>query len=664
MTSIDWRVVAGVVALLIVLSLQLLLSVRQESQTWDEANHIYAGYKSWTDADFGLNPEHPPLVKLVATAPLLSAQLKTPKLEDRFFKEEAFLGGKEFLYQNDAESMLFRTRVAAAIFTLLLAVVVFLGAKELFGTAAAFIALALLAFEPNLLAHGARVTTDAALSCFMFASVYAFYRYVKSPSASRLILVGVATGLALAAKRTGMLVLPMLVLLAIYELVRGWTGDRKVSGKAALRLGGTLVAATVIAVVVLWAFYGFRYAARPNGLQLNPPLAAYVQDLKPHEIWAINTMARWHVLPESYLYGLADVRLTANFYTSYVLGKIYAHGVWFYFPIAFLIKSTIGFMALLLLAVMAVVLRRLKFGREIWFLVVPAAFYLLVAFAVGMNIGVRHILPVYVFLAVLIGGAAAALVRHQRKWAYVVGVLLVLHAASSLRTFPTYLAYANEAWGGPTQTYKYLTDSNVDWAQQLKATKQYLDARGVKDCWFVYFGEGVADYKYYGIPCKPLPTVVTIWLNEQLEVPVSIDGAVLISAGTLSGFEFGPGSLNPYEQFQRIAPSHVIQHGVFVFDGHFDIPLAAALNHVQRSNNLLASKQLDSALAEAQTAASLAPKSVDTQLMLGDVLGAMGQPEQAHLAYTKALDLAQTIEPDFQTRRLPGIQQRLASLGQ
>ena len=113
------------------------------------------------------------------------------------------------------------------------------------------------------------------------------------------------------------------------------------------------MAITVISLAVLWAFYGFRYAARPNSLQLNPPLAAYVQDLKPHETWLITTLARWHVLPESYLYGLADVRLTANFYTSYVLGKIYAHGVWFYFPIAFLIKSTIAFMALLLLAIVA-----------------------------------------------------------------------------------------------------------------------------------------------------------------------------------------------------------------------------------------------------------------------------------------------------------------------
>lgn len=660
----SWRdglVPLGVVCLLVILSLQLLLSIRQQTQTWDEANHIYAGYRSWTDKDFGLNPEHPPMVKLVATAPLLSSQPKTPQLQDRYFKEEAFLGGKDFLYQNDADQILFRTRMAVAIFTLLLAVMVFLGAKEMFGTGAAFIALALLAFDPNLLAHGAFVTTDVALSCLMFASVYAFYRFVRAPSAWRLGIVGIATGLALAAKHTGALVFPILLLLGLCELVRNWTSAKRVSGKPALRLVASLAGITVIAVVVLWSSYGFRYAARPNGLQLNPPLAAYVQDLKPHETWAISTMARWHVLPESYLYGLADVRLTANFYTSYVLGKIYAHGVWFYFPIAFLIKSTIGVMALLLLAVFAIVTRRLNCWREIVFLVVPPVFYLIVAFLVGMNIGVRHILPVYVFFSVLIGGAAWSLIRLNRKWAYLVGALLLIHALSSLRTFPTYLAYANELWGGPSNTYKYLTDSNVDWAQQLKATKQYLDQRGVKDCWFVYFGEGIADYKYYGIPCKPLPTIVTLWLNEQLEVPVVVDGPVLISAATLSGFEFGPGSLNPYEQFQRVAPTHVIQHGIFVFDGRFEIPLAAAFNHAQKAGNLLAAQQLDAALAEAQTAATLAPNSVNVQLMLGDVLAAMGQAAQARAAYEKALMLAKTIEPEFQIRSIPGIEGKLAS---
>jgi len=86
-------VAAGVVGLLIILGLQLVLSVRHESQTWDEANHIFAGYRSWTNADFGLNPEHPPMLKLLATVPLFLSPLKTPKLEGRFFKEEAFLGG-------------------------------------------------------------------------------------------------------------------------------------------------------------------------------------------------------------------------------------------------------------------------------------------------------------------------------------------------------------------------------------------------------------------------------------------------------------------------------------------------------------------------------------------------------------------------------------------
>jgi len=661
----NWRdglTPAGVVCLLIILTLQLFLSIRQESQTWDEANHIYAGYRSWTDADFGLNPEHPPMVKLVATAPLLSTPLKLPKLEDRFFKEDAFINGKYFLYDNDAEKILLRTRLAAASFTLLLAVLVFLGTKEMFGTGAAFITLTLLAFDPNLLAHGAVVTTDVALSCFMFASVYAFYRYVKAPTIWRLIVVGGVTGLALAAKHTGALVFPILLLLAIIEAIRSWATTKRFPGKQSLKLAGALVVITVISLSVLWAFYGFRYTARPGTLQLNPPLAEYVKGLKPHEIWAINTMAHYHFLPESYLYGLADVRLTANFYTSYVLGKIYAHGVWFYFPIAFLIKSTIAFMILLLLTVGVVAMRRLNRWREILFLIVPPIFYLIVAFTVGMNIGVRHILPVYIFLSVLIGGAAWALIRHNRRWTYVVCALLLIHAVSSLRAFPAYIAYANELWGGPANTYKYLTDSNVDWAQQLKATKQYLDQRGVKDCWFVYFGEGVADFKYYGIPCKPLPTVVTLWLNEQLDVPASIDGPVLISAGTLSGFEFGPGTLNPYEQFQHFKPTAVIQHGVFVFDGQFDIPLAAALNHTRKAQNFLAEKQVDQALAEAQQAVTLAPNAVDAQMALGDVLVEMGQIQQARSAYEKALTLAKTIEPDFQIRSLPSIEQKLASL--
>ena len=201
-------VAGGVLSLLIVLLLQLALSVRQNSITWDEDDHIYAGYMSWKRGDFGLNPEHPPLVKMLAAVPLLNLPLNMPVPQNRNFKHEPFLGGKDFLFKNDADKMLFRARMAAALLTLLLAVLVFLAAKEMFGIGAAFIALILLVFDPNLLAHGAVVGTDVGLSCFMFASIYAFYRYVKVPSVWRLVVAGLATGLALASKHTAILVFP------------------------------------------------------------------------------------------------------------------------------------------------------------------------------------------------------------------------------------------------------------------------------------------------------------------------------------------------------------------------------------------------------------------------------------------------------------------------
>ena len=649
--------IAAVCLLLIVLALQLFLSVRKESQTWDEANHIFAGYRSWTHGDYGLNPEHPPLVKLLATAPLLSSQPKVPALEERFFKEDAFLRGKEFLYQNDPDKILARTRTAAAILTLLTALVVFFGTREMFGIGSAFLALTLLVFDPNLLAHGALITTDVGLSCFMFLSVYMFYRFVKSPSALRLILAGLAVGLVLAVKHTGLLILPILFLLTLCEIIL-----QKQFSRHALKLLGSLVLIALIGWVVLWAFYRFRYDARPNGLQLNPPLAEYIKGLEPHEAWPISTMARWHILPESYLYGLADVRLTANYYTSYVLGKVYAHGVWFYFPVAFLIKSTIGVLALLLLSLVVLAARRFNPHREILFLIVPVVFYLIVALTVGMNIGVRHILVVFVFMYLIICGATRARGRKRRTWAYIVGVLVLVHVASSVMAFPNYLAYANELWGGPSQTHKYLTDSNSDWGQQLKSVGQYLNQRGVKECWFVYFAAGVAEPSYYGIPCKPLPTINTLWLNEPIEVPETINGPVLISASNLSGVEFGPGPLDPYGQFKLLKPTAVIDRGVFVFDGQFELPLAAAISKVQKAQNLAHANQLDQALQEARAAVALAPNAIQTQLALGDVLLAMGEVEQARACYEKALELAKTIEPEFQIRSVPDIEQRLKSL--
>src|SRR5271169_2145665 len=336
------------------LVLQLALSIRQQSITWDEDDHLYAGYMTWKTGDLGLNPEHPPLVKLLAAVPLLSMDLKVPPLQGRNFKHEAFLGGKDFLFKNDADTMLFRARMAASLLTVLLALLVFLAAREMFNTGAALLALTLLVFDPNLLAHGALVTTDAGLSCFLFASVYAFYRYVETPSPLRLVVAGLATGLSFAAKHTGVLAAPILVLLAIGEVWRshGTTtdGERAEASKAnqPVRMFGALCVIAAISLTVLWGFYGFRYAARPAGLELNPTSAVYLQQLsRPNEAKLLTAIAKYHLLPESYIYGLAVVRMIADFYSSYALGKTYPHGVWFYFPLAIVIKSTLPFLILL-----------------------------------------------------------------------------------------------------------------------------------------------------------------------------------------------------------------------------------------------------------------------------------------------------------------------------
>jgi len=591
------------------------------------------------------------LVKLVAAAPLLSLHLQGPERKDLFSKEEDFTSATRFVYSNNAEQILFRTRMAVSLFCIGLAVLVLAAAREMFGKIAALIALTLFVFEPNLLAHGWEVTTDTGFSCFLFATVYAFYRYVKQPSPRRLIVVGVAAGLALATKHSAVLVFPILVVIAAAEL---WIRQRKSpatesNGPGLTKLAGALIISAVIAIVLLWTAYGFRLHPH-RGVSAEARVVEYAQGLhSPIQKKLIAEAARWHLLPESYLYGLADVGHVVGFSHSYIFGRVYPHGVWFYFPAAFLIKSTLSLLLLLLLVPFAVAFRGARYRRELAFLIIPAGIYFLVAVISTLNIGIRHILPVYPFLIILAGWGAAELIRAKRKLAYAVAFVLAFGIVSSLRVFPVYLAYANELWGGPANTYKYLSDSNADWGQQLKSVKQYLDQRHVKNCWFAYFGDVVVDPKYYGIPCKPLTTIASTWLQESMDVPPSIDGPVLISAGVLSGYEFGPDQLNPYDQFTRLRPSAVIEYAVFVYDGHFDIPLASALNHLTQSQLQEQAGHPDQALTDAQTAVQLAPDSMQTQARLGFLLMKLGREAEGKQALERALVIAQTVRPELQS---------------
>jgi hypothetical protein len=654
-----WVVVA-VVGLVVAYEAQVLHAIHGQSLTWDEGDHIFAGYESWKTHDFGLNPEHPPMVKLVATLPLLGLPLKVPALQGRMFKTEAYMDGKDLLFHNgpadggkyDSRTLVWRVRLAAAVFGLVALLLVFAAGAEMFGVEVGLVALLLFCFEPTLVAHGAYVTTDMAASCTIFGTVYAFWRWVQRRTVGRLVVVGLAGGLALAAKHSTVLLLPMLVLLAVYVVGERWWSRRREAGEAralgmdAVRMVGVLAVVIGIAVVVLWAFYGFRYAARPAGLTLSPSLAGYVQPLAPGEAAGILFAGRHHLLPESWLYGLADVRAMANGMTSYFMGTNYEHGVWFYFPVLFTIKSTLGMLGLLLLTGVGIGRGWVRGRRALVFLILPPVVYFLVAMDSHLNIGARHILPVWVFCCVIAAAGAVAWMRRGRVWVWVVGLLLAMHVGTTLRAEPNYMAYANEAWGGPTQTYKYLSDSNTDWAQQLVATSDYLKKRGVKQCWIAYFAAPFILPQDYGIPCKMLPTPDTVFEHEQIEVPPVIDGPVLISAGDLNSFESGSRVLNAYEGFRGLKPTAFIQDGVFVFDGQFAVPLASSLSHVQRSQVALKKGDVAGALSEAEVGETIAPGFVQTEMALGDAEVAAGKMVEARAAYQRAGEKIETMEPD------------------
>ena len=657
----------SVVALILVLVIELMVPALRQSAIFDEGCHLLAGYSYWTRGDFGINPEHPPAVKLLATIPLLGQSLHyPPPSQIPFFKAACFVGGRDFVYSNtlNADSILRRARFAAAILTLFAALLTFAAAREMFGQTVGLVALLLFVFEPNLLAHGSLVTTDMGISLCFLATIYSFYRFAKRPSWLRLGVAGVAAGLALAAKFSAVLVLPVLALLALAEVVHGDPESRLAAGgrfKHAMRLAAALVVVSLIAWMILWSFYGFRFAARPANQTITPPLSAYISYMKqPRLEKVMMTIARHHLLPEAYIYGFADVMITPRYMNSYIFGTLYRHGKWFYFPGAMLIKSTLGLLILVVLFPLAL-FRNHGNRRELLFLIIPVAIYLAAAMQSNFNIGVRHILPVYPFLIILAAFTAATLAPWNKAFRYGISGLIVFSVISSVRAFPAYLPYANEIWGGPSHTYKFLTDSNVDWGQQLKQTKTYLDAHRIQDCWFDYFASSVSDPRYYGIQCKPLQN----GLGLPVPTPARIAGTVLISATELTPELWGPGELNPYLRFAQRKPDDSIANGVFVFRGDFDIPLAAANYHAGAAwlilqNEKASEGQIQQALSEAQTAVSLSPDiCAPCREVLGDVLMKLNRKDEARTAYTQALEEAQGIYPEFQDDEIAGLKKKL-----
>jgi hypothetical protein len=274
---------------------------------------------------------------------------------------------------------------------------------------------------------------------------------------------------------------------------------------------------------------------------------------------AVAVNSNYFLLPEAWVYGLLDA-YRAFERSSYLLGEISDHGFSLYFPIAFAVKTPVPTLALLIVAI------ALKCFRRAWsiadaFLIVPVAIFFAFATWSRLNIGLRHILPLYPFLFVWLGGVVATIWSEHKLYGRGFLVLMVAWLLSSnVKIFPDYLAFFNELAGGAAHGHKLLVDSNLDWGQDLKGLKLWLDSHDVKKIDFAYFG--TMDPSYYGIRATPAPGSLWPFWREAADNNVP-SPYIAISATYLAGLYLQ--DKDTYALFRNQAPVADIGHSILVY---------------------------------------------------------------------------------------------------
>lgn len=461
-------------ALLALLALQGIVFIAESSQTSDEAAHLSAGYSYLTRGDFRLNPEHPPLIKELAALPLLPLGLDFPDGALWQMAEEWNIG-RIFVHENRLpnDTILFLGRLPVLALSVLLGWVLYRVGRRLFGAAGALLALALWVLDPNVVTHSGLVTTDLGITLFIFLAALALHAWIARPTRRGLVLLGLATGGAFAAKYTAVWLPPILCGVALIAFLRDpgpaaiWKRPRL---QRLVSLAGAAVPVMGVAFLVVALCYGFV------------GLPAYLEGLD------------------------RTLHHSAIGHRAYLMGAISDTGWWSYFPLAFLWKTPPGTLLILAAAAVAAGLGARKAARDEILLLAPIAITLGIVCLWKVNIGLRHILVIYPFLFL----AAARLVMPGRAggrmppWAAIVaGVGLAWNGVEALRIAPYQLAYFNLIAGGPMEGHRYLLDSNYDWGQASKALKRYLDARGVPMAYVAFTGN--SDPWYYGVRYQYAP---------------------------------------------------------------------------------------------------------------------------------------------------------------
>jgi hypothetical protein len=476
------RAVAFAVALTLLALVRVGSTLRLFSQTVDEPTHIAAGFH-WLRGDPAADVENPPLAKVTFG---LDAWLDGATVDPALSRHER---GSQLLYRDDrVRGNLARARAGTMLFLLLAIVVTFVWARRIAGTTAAVAAVALFTALPPVLAHSGLATADMGAAATTAAALLLFVRWLERPSWVRAVLFFVAFAAALLAKYSVVLLFPAAALFLAVPHVRGLPWRRMT---LQCGLGAVLVS------VMVWAFYGFdrgslvdaRVRVLPPSLPEHREAVLAQQpgsEAAPAEdpLRAVGErLARSDNLPApDFFMGIEFLRLHLKFgHEAYLFGRWSSHGWWYYFPVVLFFKTPLAFLALA--AVGTVILLR-RGGEARGVALAPLA-VLAASMTSTINIGVRHVLHVYPFLAIAGGVAVITLWRAPRKRAAAI-VLCAWFAVSTSVAHPDYLAWFNEAAGKHPE--RIAADSNLDWGQDFFRLTDVVRREQLTPLHLSYFG--------------------------------------------------------------------------------------------------------------------------------------------------------------------------------
>jgi len=536
-----------------------VLAIHRTGLTSDEVIHIPAGYYSLTTGEYRMNAEHPPLAKMWSALPLLLflPNDEGPADAPGNFSQRGgqFYGHFWRVNQGVFQRIFFWARTAMVAFAIVLGILLFVATRRWFGSAAAVFSVLLYSLEPTILGHGRLVHTDIPAAFMYLLFFVALDGYRRNPSTSRALGIGLVTALAILTKFSMIVLLPVL---SAFFLVRLW--QLRGNHKARRSLAGQILLASAVFVLAIQMVYAFR----------SPPIdseVAWIQNVSRYPALVQRTIETLSpAFPRDFLFGIYVVAMhNSGGHSSSILGLYDYRGWWYYFPVAFALKTTIPFLLLSVTAIPWSLWRTARGDRTFLFALIPLAIYSALAMTSGINIGIRHLLPAYPFLFMLSGALLVSICKHWRKagCAFAVGMVGIM-GIEALATFPYYISYVNQ-FKRENPGWRYLSDSNVEWGDAVPELADYLKARGVRQISGALLG-GNLTLHLYGIEFRdlfgppPLPETEYVALGASF-----LNGSTVEYGDASNGRETEQKRVNFFEAYRNRKPVAVFGNSIYLF---------------------------------------------------------------------------------------------------